>query len=155
MRLQNKMKSYIQLIIMLVLITSCTFDEPITFKKIRNVKLTSVKNGRLQLTADAEFYNPNSISGKLKLVDVKIALAGKTLAQVDLKEKLKIAKNASFMVPLNAEFKMEDIQQGFLDNLVSILGGKKIKLHFQGEIKVSHWGISQSVPVDYFQEVKL
>jgi LEA14-like dessication related protein len=155
MRLQNKMKIFIQILVVVVLFTSCTFDEPIVFKKVRNVKLTSIQNGKLKLDADAEFYNPNSISGKLKQVDVEISMGSKKLAQIDLKEKLKIDNNETFLVPLNAEFAMEDIQQGLLDNLVSILGGKKIKLHFKGEIKVSRWGISQSVPVDYFQEVKL
>jgi translation initiation factor IF-1 len=141
--------------VVLFLFTACANNEPIEFKKIREIKLTSVKNGWIGLEAEAEFINPGSLSGKIKKAEIDISMGDKLLAQVSLKNKMKIKKQAPFFIPLKARFRLEDIQQNFLDNLLAIVGVKKLKLHFKGEIKISKFGYSQTVPIDYYQEVKL
>ncbi|MEN8247920.1 MAG: hypothetical protein ABFS32_03240 [Bacteroidota bacterium] len=148
-------KLFLHTLIILFLFTSCAFDKPIEFKKIRKVKLTSIKDGMVELQGEAEFYNPNSMAGKIRKIEIDILMGDKILGHISLKEKLKVEKNAPFYIPLKAKLRMEDIQQGFLDNLLVIVGAKKLELHFKGKIKVSRWGISETVPVDYYQEVRL
>ena len=149
------MKSTILFAFILIFLASCTFEEAVKFEKINNVKLTSVEDGMVNLTAEAYFYNPNDIGGKLKSIDLEVLLTNSSLARISQQEHLVIEENSSFSIPFKASFAMEDIQQGFLDNLLSIVSGKKIKLHFKGEIKISTWGFTQTVPVDYYEEVKL
>lgn len=149
------MKNVSSFLIILVFLSSCTFDENVQFKKIKGVQFTSVADGMMKLSAEAWFYNPNDLAGKLKSIDLEVMLNNKTLAKISHHENIKIGKQASFSVPFTASFAMEDIQQGFLDNLLTIISGKKLKLHFKGEIKVSTWGFTQTVPVDYYEEVKL
>ena len=149
------MKITIPFVLALFLLSTCTFEEDVKFEKINNVKLTSVEDGMVNLTAEAFFYNPNDIGGKIKSIDLEVFLANSSLAQISQHENFTIQKNSSFSIPFNASFAMEDIQKGFLNNLLNIVTGKKIKLHFTGEIKVSTWGYTQTVPIDYYDEVKL
>ncbi|RLD23992.1 MAG: hypothetical protein DRI71_03910 [Bacteroidetes bacterium] len=86
---------------------------------------------------------------------MEVFLTNSSLARISQQEHFTIEKNSSFSIPFAASFAMEDIQKGFLDNLLSIVTGKKLKLHFTGEIKISTWGFTQTVPVDYYEEVKL
>ena len=149
------MKTIIPLFFTLLLLSSCTFEEDVKFEKINNVKLKSMTDGNVNLTADAYFYNPNDIGGKLKSIDLEVFLTNRSLARISQQEHFTIEKNSSFSIPFDASFAMEDIQKGFLDNLLNIVTGKKLKLHFKGEIKVSTWGYTQTVPIDYYEEVKL
>ena len=141
--------------LLLIVLSSCTFEENVKFEQIKNVKLVGVKDGMVNLTAEADFINPNDISGKLKSVDLEVLLKDKSLARITQTNHFKIGKNADFSIPINVIFAMEDLQEGFLDNLLAIVTGNKITLHFKGEIKVSTWGFTQTVPVSYYEEVRL
>lgn len=141
--------------LVLILLSSCTFEENVKFEQIRNVKLVGVEDGMVNLTAEADFYNPNNISGKLKSIDLEVLLKDNSLARITQVKHFKIAKNANFSIPINVSFAMEDLQKNFLDNLLAIVSGNKLTLHFKGEIKVSTWGFTQTVPVSYYEEVRL
>ena len=142
-------------LLILILLSSCTFKENVKFEQIKNVKLVGVKDGMLNLIAEADFYNPNNVSGKLKSIDLEVLLKDKSLARITQTDHFKIEKNAKFSIPINVSFAMADIQNGFLDNLLTIVSGKKLMIHFKGEIKVSTWGFTQTVPVSYYEEVRL
>jgi len=142
-------------IFILILLSSCTFEEDVQFEQIKNVKIVGIKDGMLNLVAEADFYNPNNVSGKLKTIDLEVLLKDKSLAQITQVQSFKIEKNAKFSIPINVSFAMADIQNGFLENLLTIVSGKKLKLQFKGEIKVSTWGFAQTVPVSYYVQVKL
>jgi LEA14-like dessication related protein len=141
--------------LILILLSSCTFEENVKFEQIKNVKLVGVKDGMLNLIAEADFYNPNDVSGKLKSIDLEVLLKDKSLARITQTKNFKIDKNAKFTIPINVSFAMADIQNGFLDNLLTIVSGKKLLIQFKGEIKVSTWGFTQTVPVNYYEEVRL
>jgi LEA14-like dessication related protein len=149
------MKIFKSYFLILILLSSCTFEENVKFEKIKNVKIVGVKDGMLNLIAEADFYNPNNVSGKLRSIDLEVLLKDKSLARITQTKHFKIEKNADFSIPINVSFAMADIQEGFLDNLIAIVSGKKLTLHFKGEIKVSTWGFTQTVPVSYYEEVRL
>ena len=149
------MKIFKSYFLIFILLSSCTFKENVKFEQIRNVKLVGVKDGMVNLTAEADFYNPNDISGKLKSIDIEVLLKDKSLARITQTNHFKIEKNAKFSIPINVSFAMADLQKNFLDNLLAIVSGNKLTLHFKGEIKVSTWGFTQTVPVSYYEEVRL
>ena len=138
-----------------ILFQSCKFEEPVEFRMIDKVEIVSIKDGIATLSAEAVFSNPNEIKGKLKNVDIKVDLDGKNLATITQSKTLVVEPNAEFRIPINIEFAMEEVQQGLLSNLMNILKGNFIKLHFVGDIKVSTFIFSQTVEVDYYEEVKL
>lgn len=143
------------ILLILIFLSSCTFEENVKFEQIRNVKLVGVKDGMVNLTAEADFYNPNNISGKLKSIDLEVLLKDNSLARITQTKHFKIEKNAQFSIPINVSFAMEDLQKNFFDNFLAIVSGNKLTLHFKGEIKVSTWGFTQTVPVSYYEEVRL
>ncbi len=125
------------------------------FEKIRSVQLTRVEDGMMNLSAEAWFYNPNDLAGKLKSIDIELMLNNKILAKVSHHDNIKIAKQASFSVPFTARFATEAIRENFVSSIFTLLTGNKLQLHFVGEIQVGTWGFTQTVPVDYYAEVKL
>ena len=139
----------------LTVFTACKFEEPVVFRIIDDVQIESIRDGMANLSARAVFYNPNNARGKLKKVDIVVELEGKTLAHIHQDEHQPIGSNAEFSIPIKIRFAMADAQQGLLSNLMNILTGNKIELHFIGDIKVSTFGFSQTVKVDYYEEVKL
>lgn len=122
---------------------------------IDQVEIVDIRDGMVNLRAEAVFTNPNDVRGKLKEVDIKVALDGRNLAEITQAEALVVKPKAEFRIPINIRFAMEDVQQGLLSNLVNILSGNKIKLHFVGNIRVGTFIFTQVVPVDYYEEVRL
>ena len=143
------------IVIFLSLLSGCKFDEPVVFNQIDEVKIDSIKDGIVNLSAKAIFTNPNEIEGKLNEVNIVVSLDDKVLATISQTEQLKIEKKSSFEIPIQIQFALEDVQDGLLKNLMNILSGNKIKLHFDGEIKVGTFIFIQTVEVDYYEEVKL
>lgn len=149
------MRKTILLLITVIGLSGCKFEEPVAFRMIDDVKIISIKDGIANLSARAVFNNPNEIKGKLKSVNIKVDLDEKTLATITQSESLTIKPQSEFSIPIKIQFAMEDVQQGLLNNLMNILSGNNIKLHFVGDIKVSTFIITQTVDVDYYEEVKL
>ena len=137
-----------------VVLTSCGFDEPIIFKGVDGVQVNGIKDNKLNLSAKALFHNPNTIGGKLKRVDIAIKLEDETLAEIVQRENLRIEKESDFIVPFTAQVSMQQLKQGFMGNLMAILGRKTINLRFVGNIKVSSFGVTRTVPVDFESEVQ-
>jgi len=154
LRLAKTMK-FTPYLIILVLFSSCTFEENVKFEKIKNVQLARVEDGMMILSAEAWFYNPNDLAGKLKSIDIGLMLNNKTIAKISHHDNIKIGKQASFSVPFRASFATEAIRESFVSSIFTLLTGNKLQLHFVGEIQVGTWGFTQTVPVDYYAEVKL
>ena len=140
---------------LLVGMVGCSFEEPVVFQRVKSIKVLGVKEGFVHIEAIAVFNNPNEISGKLKKVDIAVLLQQDTLALLAQKENLRIDKAADFAVPIRARLSLAKLQSGVFNNIFSILGSKRISLRFVGEIKVSSWGVTRKVPVDFESEVKL
>jgi ribulose 1,5-bisphosphate carboxylase large subunit-like protein len=149
------MKRVLFLFAIVLFTQGCKFEEPIAFKMIDEVKIIDIKDGIVNLSAEAVFTNPNELKGKLKDVNILVDLDGKTLATITQAEPLTVKPKADFRIPINIQFAMEDVQKGLLSNLMSILSGNFIKLHFVGDIKIGTFIFSQIVEVDYYEEVKL
>lgn len=137
-----------------VLLTSCGFDEPVVFRGVNSVRVVGIKDGKLNLEVEALFYNPNNLGGKLKRVDLAVRMDDEVLANVVQKENFRINRESEFLVPFTAQVSMDQLKQGFLGNIMAILGRRKLNLHFVGDIKVSSYGISRKVPVDFESEVQ-
>ena len=143
------------LILGIFLLTACKFEEPVVFRMIDEVKIDSIQDGMVNLSARAVFFNPNEMQGKLKDIDLQVLMDDKTLATIRQAEVMKIAGKAEFSIPIRIRFAMEDVQQGLLNNLMNILQGNTLKLHFVGHIKVSSFLLTQKVEVDYYEKIRL
>lgn len=148
-------KKLIGVILLLAIISSgCSYEEPIKFLYLREVKVNGVDDGKLLVSGNAVFENPNKLKGKIKKVDIYVIHKGDTLARVNEINKMKVPANGEFSVPLTMKLSINKLQKGLLSNLVSIISHRTVDLSFSGNIKVSSWGISQKVPVEYAESIR-
>ena len=148
------MKRIANLLLLTLLLFGCTRPkEAPVFKRIGNVKVTEITGSQALLNGDAFFYNPNDVSMKLRKVNIDVTLAGKKIGSIEHKLKTKIQALSEFKVPVDARFNIGDV--GVLNSIMSMIGGKKMKVRYTGNIKMSVYGLPISVPVDYEDEIRL
>lgn len=148
------MTKYLMVPLIMVMVGACNRpDQEPQFLRIDNIEVTEVKGSEALLNADAYFYNPNDVNMKLKQVDVDVVVEGKKIGKINHSLKTRIPANSEFKVPLDATFNLGEI--GLLNSIISILNGKKVKVHYSGHITVSVYGFSSKVPVEFDDEVRI
>jgi LEA14-like dessication related protein len=136
----------------LVLLAGCKKpDQDIVLRQIRDVVVDA--SSEPMLKANAIFYNPNAIRGRLRKIDIEIFVNGKKAASVDQSLKTSIPAAAEFTVPLEVKLAMKEF--GVMDTIFGMIGGKTFNIHYKGSLKLSYRGVPINVPVDYKDDVKL
>lgn len=125
--------------------------EDIVLRQIKDVVVDATSEPMLK--ANAIFYNPNSMRGKLKKIKVDIFVNGKKAASVDQELKTVIPANNEFTVPIEVKLAIKDLS--FMDTLLGMVGGKKFEVRYEGALKLSYHGFPINVPVDYKDEVRV
>ena len=105
------------------------------------------------LKANAIFFNPNKMKGRIKKIKVDIYVNGKKAGNVDQDFKLVVPSQAEFTVPIEVKLAMKEL--GFKDTVLGLLGGKKFEVRYHGFLKLSYHGIPIKVPVDYKDDVRI
>lgn len=148
------MKQLLVIFLLGAIVSGCKKPEKApVFRHVSNVKVTNVTGTEALLKGDAFFYNPNDVSMKLRKVDIDVLLEGKKIGGIKQKMQTKIPALSEFKVPVDAKFNIGEV--GVLNSLLSVLGGKKMKVHYVGRIKLSIYGVPVSVPVDYEDDIRL
>lgn len=125
--------------------------EDIVLRQIRDVVVDATSDPMLK--ANAIFYNPNSMRGKLKKINVDIFVNGKKAASVNQQLKTVIPANNEFSVPIEVKLAMKEL--GFMDTLLGMIGGKKFEVRYEGSLKLSYHGFPINVPVSYKDEIRV
>lgn len=142
----------IPVVVALMLLAGCKKpDQDIVLRQIRDVVVDASTEPMLK--ANAIFYNPNAVRGKLKKIDIEIFVNGKKAASVDQSLKTSIPAAAEFTVPLEVKLAIKEL--GVMDTIFGMIGGKTFNIHYRGSLKLSYHGVPINVPVDYKDDVKL
>ncbi|MTI21341.1 hypothetical protein E1176_09950 [Fulvivirga sp. RKSG066] len=148
------MRRNILILLGIVMMIGCTRPEEVpVFKGVGNIKVSKVQGTKAYLNADAYFYNPNDVKMKIKSVDIGVHLNGKPIGVINQSMKTKVPAKSNFKVPLDATFDIKE--EGALQNIIGLLGGRKKEVFYKGYIKVSVHGWPVRVPVEYSDEVRL
>jgi LEA14-like dessication related protein len=126
-------------------------DQDIVLRRIKDVVVDATTDPMLK--ANAVFFNPNRVRGRLKKISVDIFVNGKKVANVDQDLKTIIPSQGEFTVPIEVKLAMKEL--GFMDTVLGMLGGKKYEVKYEGFLKLSYHGLPIKVPVDYKDEVRL
>ena len=138
--------------LLLVLVTGCKRPkEDIVLRQIKDVVVDASSDPLLK--ANAIFYNPNSMRGKLKKIKVDVYVNGKKAASVDQDLKTVIPANDEFTVPIEVKLAIKEL--GFMDTLLGMIGGKTFEVRYEGSLKLSYHGVPINVPVNYKDEIKV
>jgi LEA14-like dessication related protein len=125
--------------------------EDIVLRNIRDVVVDATSEPMLK--ANAIFYNPNNIKGKLKNIDVEIFVNGKKAANVHQHFNTSIPARSEFTIPLQVNLAMKEL--GTMETLWGMLGGKKFEVRYHGSVKLSYKGVPIKVPIDYKDNVRV
>jgi LEA14-like dessication related protein len=126
-------------------------DQDIVLKQIKDVVVDATSEPMLK--ANAIFFNPNKMKGKIKKIKVDIYVNGKKAANVDQDLKLAVPSQAEFTVPIEVKLAIKEL--GFMDTVFGLIGGKKFEVRYEGFLKLSYHGIPIKVPVDYKDDVRI
>lgn len=126
-------------------------DEEIVLRRIKDVVVDATSEPMLK--ANAIFYNPNKVRGRLKNISVDIYVNGKKTANVDQKLKTLIPSQSEFTVPIEVKLAMKEL--GFMDTVLGMIGGKKFEVRYEGYVKLSYRGVPIKVPVNYKDEIRV
>jgi len=125
--------------------------EDIVLRQIRDVVVDATTEPVLK--ANAIFYNPNSMRGKLKRINVDIFVNGKKAASVNQQLKTVIPAKDEFSVPIEVKLAIKEL--GFMDTLLGMIGGKKFEVRYEGSLKLTYHGFPINVPVSYKDEIRV
>jgi LEA14-like dessication related protein len=152
MRLIKSFRTCLFLICLTISIGSCkTPSEDIVLRKISDVVADASSDPTLR--AQAVFYNPNDISGKLRNIEVDIFVNGKKAGVVNKDYSVKIPAKSEFSVPLEVKLNMKEL--GTLNTLLGMIGGKKFDIQYVGKLRLSYHGIPVKVPIDHKDQIRV
>ena len=151
-------RSFYTVVFSSLLLMSCNSAKEPTFEKMDNVRVSEIKQGQVTLMADAVYFNPNPIGGRLEATDIVVQVNKVKVARINQELATEISANASFSIPVKAVFPLDEVvknESDLISGVVSALLKKKIDVIYSGATKVRFAGIGFEVPVDYHQEVAL
>jgi len=143
--------AYLYLILIFMVMGCKRPKEDIVLRQIKDVVVDA--NTEPMLKANAIFFNPNSVRGKLKRINVDIFVNGKKAASVNQELKTTIPSNDEFSVPLEVKLSIKEL--GFMDTLLGMIGGKTFEVRYEGILKLTYHGFPVNVPVNYKDEIRV
>lgn len=139
-------------LLLLLFVAGCKApDEDIVLRNIKDVVVDAHDDPTLK--ANAIFFNPNKVRGRLKKIDVAISVNGRRVGHVDQGFNTVIPANGEFTVPLQVNLAMKEL--GFMDTLLGMVGGKKMDIRYEGFLKLSYHGIPIKVPINHKDEIRI
>ena len=138
-------------LLLALLLSGCATYEAVELRQVKSVVADVTDHPVLK--AEALFYNPNKQQGKLKSINVDVYVEGKKAATIDQRLKIKVPAKGEFSVPL--EIRLNIKEQGLMNTVLSVLGAKKMKMHYKGYIVVGYHGLPVRVAVDHEESVRI
>jgi LEA14-like dessication related protein len=136
----------------LLLLTSCDMPkQQIVLRRVKDVVVDGTTDPTLK--AQVVLYNPNTTRMRLKKINIDIFYNGKKVGKVDQKMTLLIPAQNEFSIPLEVNLAIKEL--GFVETLLSMIGGKKMQIHYKGHLKLTYHGFPIRVPVDYKDEIRV
>lgn len=147
------MKQLLLVLSIIIVVSSCKKpEEEPEFKYVQNIQVKKITGQEVLLNAEAVFYNPNDMRMKLREVDVDVFVDEKKVGKINQDVNMIIPAKADFTVPFDATLNISDV--GGLNTLISLMGGKKLRVKYAGHIKVTVHGLPFRVPIDFENDVR-
>ena len=138
------MKNSLVIILVLILVTSCTFYEP-EFRGGESVKMGKLNGRELTLTVDANVYNENSFALKVKPSTLDVFVEDEYIGEVHLDKKLKIKRKSETRVSAPMTITLAD---GAMFKALKYMNKDKLRIHLKGKVKAGALFITKKIDVD-------
>ena len=142
------MKKYIAFYF--ILLYSCKPIEPVEFKEIKNVRLSTLSDNQLKISADIILDNPNKVKITVTKLNLDILADGIPLVYIndDLSKNLD-GENESTL-NITGDIDVKNLEK-FLNNrgIALLLGSENPSLKFKGTIEAKAYGIREIINIDF------
>lgn len=146
------MKNVIIALVLGVLMGACTVTEDIEFLKLDNVQFGGIKDGKLTLTSDALFMNPNDYSVKIKSIDCDVFIDDNKVSELHQILATKMPSNSEFSLPIEIDIPAVELQKNLEGIFTGLFTQKKAILKMEGVLKVDIAGVTIPVSFNYEEE---
>ena len=144
------LSSYLLCLIFFLAI-GCAPLKPVEFRSVTDLK---VENALLSptVTANLNFFNPNSIGAKVKEFQIDVAFSQTPLTTVSF-QKQKLPANSEFSLPLNTSIPYTQLVKFIPLGLSSIQNGKDIPVDLKGNITLKKFFFKKTFPFEYHDKI--
>lgn len=148
----------LSLSLLLAGVSACTKPSAPSFKKLQNVKITQARKDSITLTAQALYYNPNIIGGKVLGADINVFINDVPVGKLNQTEQIAIPKESEFEVPIAITFNPKQVfknNRGFLQQALKSFFKNELAVKYDGTATMEILNVPFKVPVNYTDTVRL
>lgn len=152
------MKHIVLLGLMALFLAGCDAPQKPEFRRMESVKFTSVKfNGpaAVIVSADAVFFNPNSIGATVTEVDVDLMIGDKKVTRIKQDVTTEMTGQSEFILPLTFDVPLKEVFDDIKPSINDIFQKRKVNYRLEGNIKVGLGSVEFKVPVTYEDEEEI
>lgn len=138
------------LILLFLIFLGCKPIEPIEFVEIKNVKVNSLQNNKLKISAEIILNNPNKVKIIISKVDVGIYAENVLLVKIYEENERELSNMTESTIDIEGDIDVNNLEN-FINQkgLALFFGNEKFSLKFKGEIEAKAYGIRDVILIDY------
>ena len=142
------MKKYIAFYF--ILLYSCKPIEPVEFKEIKNVRLNTLSDNQLKISADIILDNPNKVKITVTKLNLDILADGIPLVYINDNLSKNLDGENESTLNITGEIDVKNLEK-FLNNrgIALLLGSENPSLKFKGTIEAKAYGIREIINIDF------
>lgn len=151
------MKIY-HFIILCIFVASCSAPQEPVFKRMTNFNIENFSSQEIVISADAIYFNQNSIGATLVSTDLDVQVNEKKVGEIHQPLSIKVEPKEEFSVPVKIVFPPTQLANGTLDFITAaakIFEEKEMQMNYVGSLTVNIGGVPIKVPVDYSEVIPL
>lgn len=142
------MKKYIAFYF--ILLYSCKPIEPVEFKEIKNVRLSTLSDNQLKISADIILDNPNKVKITVTKLNLDILADGIPLVYINDNLSKSLDGEDESTLNITGDIDVKNLEK-FLNNrgIALLLGSENPSLKFKGTIEAKAYGIKEIINIDF------
>ena len=142
------MKKYIAFYF--ILLYSCKPIEPVEFKEIKNVRLSTLSDNQLKISADIILDNPNKVKITVTKLNLDILADGIPLVYINDNLSKSLDGEDESTLNITGDIDVKNLEK-FLNNrgIALLLGSENPSLKFKGTIEAKAYGIREIINIDF------
>ena len=130
-----------------LLIVSCAPLKPVEFRSVSDLKVTNPVLSP-QVSANVNFFNPNSVGCTIKNLSVDVSLSSIPLTTISFQNQ-HLPSNQEFSLPVSTSIPYSQLIKFIPLGISSLQGGKDIPLEVKGNVTVKKFLYKRTFPLEY------
>jgi len=134
-------------------ITACAPLKPVEFRSVTDLKVENPLASP-KITANLNFYNPNTVGCTAKDFKVDLSLGDSKLTTLSFQKK-KISAKGIFSLPLSASVSYSELIKFIPVGVSSFQSGKDVPVELKGEIKLKKFLFAKKFQLEFHDKISM